>query len=102
MSAQPRAISETDDVARRLEELGLTAEVLLDALQAGAGAAALITTDYPPNYAGLAFWGEAVRGLRVGLRDPGWRKDDSFNFSTVVRGDGAVAVAIARGDAATG
>lgn len=84
------------------DELGLTPEILRGGLEEGIAAAALCTRHHPPNFGGLRLWAEAVRSLRDQLAPLGWHRDDSFNYSTVVRDDGALGIAVARGDAGTG
>lgn len=93
---------EPQDVDARLVELGLTQQELRDALEAGLAAAALATANHPPNFGGTSLWAEAVRGLRETLIPKGWHRDNSYNFPTVVRGDGKIAIAVAAGDPGTG
>lgn len=95
-------ISDPDKAERRLRELGLTTAILIAALQAGLAAAALCTANHPTNFGGLTLWAEATRWLRENLIPEGWRRDDSYNLPTVVRGDNGMAIAIVRGDEATG
>jgi hypothetical protein len=104
MAGRSRAlvINEPLEVATRLRALGLTLEILHGSLQAGLAAAALCTANHPSNFPGLSLWGEAVRWLREMLIPLGWRRDDSFNLPTVVRGDDEMAIAVVRGDVATG
>lgn len=90
------------DVDARLRELGLSQAVLTGALEAGLAAMALCTTNHPPNFGGTTLWAEAVRWLREILIPEGWRRDNSYNFPTIVRGDGKIAIAVAAGDEATG
>jgi hypothetical protein len=95
-------VSDPIDVYARLAELQLRSETLTAALTAGAAAAALCTANHPPIFGGLSFWADAVRALRDQLMAEGWTRDDSRNYSTVVRSDGMLAIAIARGDEWTG
>ena len=53
-------------------------------------------------YRGLALWGETVRTLRDQLAPAGWKPEEADNFPTVVRGDGALAIAVASGSAGHG
>jgi len=91
-----------EEVGVRLQELGLTEKVLIDGLEAGLAAKALCTSNHPPNFGGTSFWAEAVRWLRENLIPKGWRRDNSFNFPTIVRHDGKIAIAVAAGDEGTG
>jgi hypothetical protein len=100
--ASPRVVADPIDVHARLRELGLRTDTLTATLTAGAAAAALCTSNHPPNFSGLIFWGDAVRALRDLLMAEGWRSDNSYNYPTAVRGDGALAIAIASGDEWTG
>lgn len=86
----------------RLAELGPAGEVLRDSLRAGLAASALTDANHPPNYAGTVFWAETVRALRDALIPEGWRRDNSGGFATVVRPDGLLAIAVARGNESTG
>ena len=95
-------VTDESEVQAALQERGLTLAILCGALEAGAAAAALCTPHHPPIYRGLTRWGEIVRSLRDQLGPAGWYPDDANNFSTVVRDDGALAIAVASGNADTG
>ena len=99
-----RVIAVEDDwrVRAALRDLDLTPETLRGALEAGHAAAAACTPNHPPNFGGIAMWAETVRSLREQLAAEGWYRDDADNFSTVVRKDGALGIAVASGNADTG
>ena len=89
-------------VRAALRELGLTLEILNRALEEGLAGAALCTANHPPNFRGTTMWAETVRSLREQLIPEGWRRDDADNLPTVVRRDGALGIAVARGNSDTG
>jgi len=99
---QGRVLHEPNKVDARLREMGLSATVLLSALNAGIASLALASPNHPPNFGGTSLWAEAVRVLRELLIPKGWRKDNSYNFPTVVSPDRKIAVAVASGDEGTG
>jgi len=86
----------------RLEDIGISEEILLNALLAGDGAAASCTRNHPPMAPGFYRFAETVRALADQLAPLGWTRSDYKNFSTVVRPDGMVAIAVASGDPGTG
>ena len=90
------------NVRAALRELGLTPEVLEEALKAGLGAAALCTANHPPGFPGIAMWAETIASLGEQLILQGWRRDDRENYSTVVHNDGILGIAVASGTADTG
>lgn len=89
-------------VRARLQELGVTEGILVEAIRAGEAAAASCTANHPPIFGGLLRYAETVRALRERLVPEGWTRDDTKNFSTAVSPDGRIAIAVARGDEATG
>lgn len=88
-------------VARRLAELGLTADVLLNAVTASYQARSNCTELDPKMYAGLTMWATAIRHLRMGLL-PRWKANDEGNYPLTVSPDGAMAISVATSDEATG
>lgn len=95
-------VTDESEVEGALQERGISLEILHAALEAGASASALCTPNHPRIYRGLARWGETVRSLRDQLAPAGWEPEEADNFPTVVRGDGALAIAVASGNADTG
>jgi hypothetical protein len=93
--------SEPIGVARRLRELGLTADVLLNAVAASYQAWSNCTDLDPKMYPGITMWATAVRHLRMGLL-PRWKANDEGNFPLTVSPDGSVAISVATADEATG
>lgn len=88
-------------VARRLRELGLTLDVLLNAVTAAYQAWSNCTDLDPKMYPGLTVWAVAIRHLRMGLL-PKWEAKDDGNFSITVSPDGQTAITVATGDDGTG
>jgi hypothetical protein len=89
-------------VRARLKELGVSEEILVDALKAGIQARSNCTRHHPRNYPGIVMWAETVRFLGDNLKPVGWLRSDKKNFPVVVRGDEQVAIAVAGGDSLTG
>jgi hypothetical protein len=95
-------LTKAEDAPSRLEELGLTAATLGQAVQLGLAAAATCTKHDPSNLPGLMQWGRTIRGLRDTLVPQGWKSQSTYNYPTVVSPDRSVAVSVAGGDYFTG
>ncbi len=93
--------SDSIAIARRLRELGLSADVLLNAVTASYQAWSNCTELDPRMYPGLTMWAMAIRHLRMGLL-PQWKANDEGNFPLTVSPDGSVAISVATADEATG
>jgi hypothetical protein len=91
-----------DDVRRRLATLGLSPELLREAILDGEAARESCTPHDPSSLPGILAWGRTVRGLRDRLVPVGWTSRDVQNYPTVVSPDGMLAVAVATGDEGTG
>lgn len=87
---------------QRLRELGLTKDILLQAVSAGQLAHMSCTENHPPLMRGVYAWGETVRSLREQLAPAGWQRSDANNFSIVVNPGHTVSIAVATGDEETG
>src|SRR4029077_11983211 len=92
---------EVFDVKRRLKALGLTVDVLLDAVRAGFTGRSDCSELDPPMFPGQTMWAHTVRRLRQGTAPIGWKPDNANNYCVTVSGQG-VAIAVATGDANTG
>lgn len=101
MPTLQQAISEPDG-AQVLADLGVSEAQLLAALAQGEAAFASCTSNHPPMAAGFYRFAETVVGLAEQLAGDGWTREDVRNFSTVVRADGRVAIAVASADAGAG
>ncbi len=95
-------VIEGDQVADRLAELGLKAEILEFALRGADAEARTYTQLDPPNMQGMARYSRTVRLLREQLIPLGWSYDNPRNLARTVSPDGQVAVIATLGDAATG
>jgi hypothetical protein len=90
------------DVESRLAELGLEEARIAEIVERGYVAFASCTLNDPPLYPGFSAWATMVRALREYLLPLGWERSDENNYSLVINPDGAVAIAVATGDDATG
>ncbi len=95
-------ISSPIEVAQALAAMGLTEEILHDAIEAGEIDRDACTANNPPTDAGGRSHGTTVRALRESLIPSGWAACNVRNFSTVVAPDVAMEIAVASGDDATG
>jgi hypothetical protein len=95
-------VIEGDEVADRLAELGLKAEILEYALRGADAEARTYTQLDPPNMQGMARYSRTVRLLREQLLPLGWWYDNPRNLARTVSPDRQVAVIATLGDAATG
>ena len=99
---QPITYVDPIEVNARLSQLGLTVQILRDAVLAGEVARNGCTKNDPPILRGILPWGRTLRALREILIPDGWRRDDKDNFSTVIDSGGMVALTTSLGDDATG
>ena len=90
------------DARTRLAALGLTPELVHEALAAGELHRRRCTRNHPPSYAGYGAWAETVCRLGELKRPDNWVRRDPSNLSLIVSPDEAVALAVATGDERTG
>ena len=102
MPDHPRVVYEPHDVEAELVRLGLTQQVLLDALNDGDEARTMTTATDPPMFPGITFWAVTVRSLRSNLISEGWEKNDAGNYSVIVSPDEKHQIAVSSGTVATG
>lgn len=95
-------LSKPTEVTDALAEIGLSFDVLRDAMLAGETARDSCTTNDPSNAAGFDAWARTVRALRERLTIAGWVRDDSDGLPTVIAPSGEIAIVVATGDEATG
>lgn len=95
-------LAEEADPRERLAALGLTPEIVLDAVTAGEVHRRRCTRNHPPSYAGYGAWAETVCRLGELLKPLKWVRRDPSNFSVVVDANETVALAVATGDDRTG
>jgi len=86
----------------RLAELGLTQQLLHDAIRYGELARSTCTKNDPPALSGILGWGRTTRGLREVTIPLGWRASEAGQLSTAVHPSGGIAIAVATGDTGTG
>lgn len=90
------------DVESRLAALGLEEARIAEIVRRGYVAFASCTLNDPPLCAGFSAWATMVRALREYLLPLGWERSDENNYSLVISPGGALAIAVATGDDATG
>ena len=94
--------SELDDVETALARLGLAVAPLLIAVSRGHLAAISRTSNDAPNAAGFYQWNETLRTLREELALFEFIRSDIGGYSTALRGDRRMAIAVSSGDEGTG
>jgi len=100
---QPTVVNtSTIDVVNALKQLGLTPEILIEAIRRGEIARDRCTANDPPNAPGFYAWAETVRALRDILMPQRWMRNDDANYSRVVNADKTIAIAVVTGDDGTG
>jgi hypothetical protein len=100
--AVPSSILLDADGVRRLQQLGLSSEVLRESARIGHGHAAGCTDHDPRSLPGTLAWGKGTGHLRDELKPDGWTPDRQENFETVVHPSNSHAVALAAGTSQTG
>ena len=101
MTIRP-VLAEESDARTRLAELGLTPEIIQEALLAGELHRRRCTRNHPPSYAGYGAWAETICRLGELKRPDNWVRRDPSNLSLIVSPDESVALAVATGDERTG
>lgn len=101
MSIRPQVKTGTD-ARRRLAELGLELQWLLDSARRGMAAAASCTPNHPAVLSGILGWGETICALRDYLLPQRWRRLDEGNLPLAVNEAETVALTVATGDEDTG
>lgn len=91
-----------DEVPRSIVELGMTVELLVDAVRRGQTYADFGTASYSPTYAGTIAYHETVAGLRESLGVLGWSLLDDENIARSVSPDGSVVITAVSGNERTG
>ncbi len=90
------------DADKRLAELHLSRQALLDAVAFGQADRHSCTENDPSSSIGIRVWGKTVRGLRDFLTPSGWRRTRRNGVELTLSPDGTTAIAVTMGDAATG
>ena len=99
---QPNTKTSPREVADALSELGLTVEILSDAILRGENARDACTINDAPSAPGFYSWSGTVRALRDILIPLGWIRNDDVNYSRVVNETLNIAISVATGDEGTG
>ncbi len=94
--------SEPEDVEAVLARLGLAVAPLVVAVNRGHLAAISRTPNDAPNAAGFYQWNETLRTLREELAVFGFSRASTRGYSTVLRADKRMALAVSSGDEGTG
>jgi hypothetical protein len=94
--------SEPDDVEAALARLDLVVSPLMLAVKQGHLAAISRTANDAPNAAGFYQWNETLRTLREELAISKWVRSDIRGYSTALRADRRMAIAVSSGDEGTG
>ncbi|MGC5780246.1 hypothetical protein [Methylobacterium sp. NFXW15] len=76
-------LAEENEVAPRLEQLGLSKAILLEVIRAAVGARRNATPFHPITTAGFNAWSEGTAHLRRILVSQGWRMGDKDNIASV-------------------
>lgn len=94
--------SETLDIETRLRELGLSADVLREAIKRGEAHRSGCTRNDPLSFPGIAAWARTVRSLRELLIPQGWLRSDENKIPLIIDPLGRLAIAVATGNSDTG
>lgn len=86
------------DAKRRLAELGVAPEAIINAINAGRAARLSCTENDPPFIHGTEAWRFVVRTLREELLPRGWRKSDQGNYSLICNDVRKFNIVVATGD----
>ena len=85
-----------------LADLGVTAAILREAVEAGESDRRSRGPNDPPIVSGVVAWGSGIASLRTSLSRRGWRPDSYKGLPLVVNEDREVGITFALGNAHTG
>lgn len=91
-----------NEIASRLEQLGLKEQALHEAIWQGHLHRARLTENHPVTYRGLVMWGDSVAALRDQTRSMGWIRKDVGSYALTEHEELGLAITVASGDEATG
>jgi hypothetical protein len=94
--------STPEEVPSRLAELGLSQEILREAVERGLAAWASCTLNHPAPFPGIAAWAETVNALRERLIPEGWVRTNNENLPLTTDKAGRVCISASTGDENTG
>ncbi len=95
-------VTQPTEVSNRLQELGITEEILRQVVEAGERARLTCTDNHPRTTPGFLGWAEMVKVLRDRLIPLKWTKNDGGGLPVVVHPKRKVSVAVMTGDEGTG
>jgi hypothetical protein len=90
------------EIVDALAELGLTTEILIEAIRRGEIARDSCTANDAPSAPGFYAWAGTVRALRDILMPQRWTRNDNICYSRVISPDRSIAIAVVTGDDGTG
>jgi hypothetical protein len=90
------------DVARRLDQFGITRDQLLEVVRACVSGAGNVTENDPPGSHGWEIYRFGVRRFREVLRPEGWWLDNTEGLATIVNEQLKIRIAVANTDDDTG
>ncbi|WP_413612909.1 hypothetical protein [Bdellovibrio sp. HCB-110] len=90
------------EISSRLTDLGLTEEILKQAVEAGERARLSCTENHPRTTPGFISWAEMVKVLRDRLIPLKWTKNDGGGLPTIVHPQRKISIAVTTGDEGTG
>src|SRR5687768_12246885 len=86
-----------DVVLRRLAELGIPVDVVVESVRIGHLKGDFTTASHPINYPGVVVWGEITGAFRGEMTNRGWGTDDTDCIPRSISPDGRVVVIPVRG-----
>ena len=95
-------LSEPLKVQSRLQELGLTEEILREAVEAGERVRRTFTANHPLVVPGLMRWAETIKVIRDRLMASGWTKSDIGGVPLIIHPKGLIALTVMTGNEGTG
>ena len=98
----PVVVSQTFEVSDRLNQFGLSQELLIGAVKRGFLARLNCTQNHPPSLPGMLAWAETVCALRESLIPLGWERFNLHNLPLTVCRATNIAVGVSSGDESTG
>jgi hypothetical protein len=102
MAEALRIFTEPWDVKRRLRELGLTVEILINAVERSFASWAACTPNDPLNFPAIAGWAAAIRSLGDDLAPKGWMRVEDVGQPLIVNANQTIALTVASCDENTG
>jgi len=99
---QKPSYSESSEIETRLKQMGLSSEILHDAVESGELYRSGCTPNDPKSLPGFLAWGRTTRALREKLIPNGWQGIDILNLPMVLNKEKTIAIAVTSGDNATG